>query len=398
MRILFATYYYLPHVGGGTWYPYHVSRRLASRGHHVTLVAPRLRFRLALGPVADSSEPQLVLERANRVPLPLWCAPFMGLLLLRPRIVRLARKSDVLLGQFHPHHSIAFVTVLLGKIIGRSVALRVEDWRRWMYGERPSARARLEFALAALMNAANEWAARRADLLLVVNSRAAAAFARSRSKGQTIRVSPNGVDLDVLDRFPDRIALRKELRLPDGAPIIVFVGRFSGTEYRVDILLEAFESVRENRPDAVLVLVGDDLVKDLQFRHREAIRLGSVLLVGAVPQMTALAYSSAADVAVGPLGPTATTPLKVLEALASGTPVVVGRGSLGRELDGLAPMLEVVPPHPTAVARALLAALDTPPTWPKEAARSLLHEFGWERIAAEVETELCMLTAPVSDA
>ncbi|MFA5897113.1 MAG: hypothetical protein WC985_09475, partial [Thermoplasmata archaeon] len=59
MRILVATYYYLPHVGGGTWYFYHVAWRLARSGHDVRLFAPRIRFRMANESLVDPPRPRL---------------------------------------------------------------------------------------------------------------------------------------------------------------------------------------------------------------------------------------------------------------------------------------------------------------------------------------------------
>ena len=68
----------------------------------------------------------------------------------------------------------------------------------------------------------------------------------------------NGVDVE---RFatpdPDAVAaLRARLDLPDSAPVVGFVGRFTRDKGIVD-LVEAFERVRATLPDAHLLLVGD---------------------------------------------------------------------------------------------------------------------------------------------
>ncbi|WP_412062444.1 glycosyltransferase [Rubrivirga sp. IMCC45206] len=68
----------------------------------------------------------------------------------------------------------------------------------------------------------------------------------------------NGVDVE---RFasPDVTAvagLRKRIGLPDGTPVVGFVGRFT-RDKGIAELVEAFERVGEARPDARLLLVGD---------------------------------------------------------------------------------------------------------------------------------------------
>src|SRR6058998_1504518 len=157
MRFLYATYYYLPHVGGGTWYAYHVARYLMRKGHQVLIAAPRLSAKLSLNDASDYEVRGAPVLRLSRFTMPVWIAPIAGLLLLRPRMLRLAKTMDLIVGQFHPHHTFALAAILLGRITGRPVALRVEDWRRWMYGRNPNTRMRLGFLLEGPVNALNEW-------------------------------------------------------------------------------------------------------------------------------------------------------------------------------------------------------------------------------------------------
>ncbi len=392
MRILYVTYYYLPHVGGGTWFPYHVSRRLARRGHAVTLLAPRVRFRLLSESVEDPPEPRLRVLRLNARPLPVWIAPFAAFLLLRPRWLHLAKEVDVVIGQSHPHHSLALGAVLLGKIVGRPVGLRLEDWRRWMFGSRPTFRTRVEFLEAGPVSALNEWAAAHADLLWPVSVEAVRSFSEDNASGPRVSAVNNGVDLEAIQALPGRSALRQRLALPAPARIIVYVGRFSGSEYLVSTLLDAFESVRRSFTEALLVLVGDELDEPSRRRHADAIRSGALRVVGPVPQTTALEYTAAADVAVGPLGPTATTPLKVLEALAVKTPVLLGRGSTGPELRELEPWLTFVEPRSAALAQALTTGLASSSFGFAKDAAPDVSRFGWDAVTTEVERGLVALT------
>jgi glycosyltransferase involved in cell wall biosynthesis len=388
MRILIATYYYLPHVGGGTWYPYHLARQLAGKGHEVTLLAPRILVGLASTDPLREESSGVEEVRLNEVPLPSWFAAFVGLLLFHPRIIRKARAADVLFGQYHPHHTIPFAIVLLGKLVRRPVVLRVEDWRRWMYGAHPSVRARVEYALSGPVNALNEWGARRADSLLVVNSLGIRYLESKGRRGQPIKVSSNGLDLEAIRSLPDRTTLRGRLGIPQEAKVLVFVGRSSGPEYRIEVLLRAFRNVLRERPEAVLVLVGDDSNSILRSTHDDLIQKGALRIIGPVPQETAVSYAALADVAIGPLGPTEASPLKVLEAVAVGTPVVAGEGSLGPELSGFAVLVDQVPSSPASVAKAILERLQSPRPATSEAFQRLVSPFGWVEIASQVESEL----------
>jgi glycosyltransferase involved in cell wall biosynthesis len=72
--------------------------------------------------------------------------------------------------------------------------------------------------------------------------------------------SANGVDIDEFTPIPqsrDRTqALRVRLGIPDGVPVIGFVGRFT-RDKGVPELLDAFEQIRPSFADARLLMLGD---------------------------------------------------------------------------------------------------------------------------------------------
>jgi glycosyltransferase involved in cell wall biosynthesis len=72
--------------------------------------------------------------------------------------------------------------------------------------------------------------------------------------------SANGVDIDEFTPTPQSRdgtqALRVRLGIPDGAPVIGFVGRFT-RDKGVPELLDAFDQVLASFPDAWLLMVGD---------------------------------------------------------------------------------------------------------------------------------------------
>lgn len=140
------------------------------------------------------------------------------------------------------------------------------------------------------------------------------------------------------------------------------------------VLLEAFERVRREVPEASLDFAGEG--PDLP-RLREKGTIARFL--GPLPHDRVLDLMKSADVFCLPsLGEGA--PLTVLEAFASGTPVVGsavgGMGDLvrGQELGILVP-----PGDAAALAKALVSALRTP--WDRERIRSEARRYGWDRIA-----------------
>jgi glycosyltransferase involved in cell wall biosynthesis len=94
----------------------------------------------------------------------------------------------------------------------------------------------------------------------------------------------------------------------------------------VDVLVEAFASVRRHRPDAHLLLVGSGPEeRALRDRARESDLAGSVTFTGYVDHQHVPGLVKRFDVAVAPYRPQPAfyfSPLKVTEYLAAGVPVV----------------------------------------------------------------------------
>ncbi len=145
-----------------------------------------------------------------------------------------------------------------------------------------------------------------------------------------INYVPNGVAPEQL-RAPDTrqvaglgIALERASR-----PIVLYVGTLSRTTHNVDLLIAAFALVAQRVPHARLVLVGDGedraalelSVAELGLRER-------VLFVGAVPADTIPIWFAQATCSVDPVGDDGVargrSPLKIVESMALGVPVVTG--------------------------------------------------------------------------
>ena len=178
---------------------------------------------------------------------------------------------------------------------------------------------------------------------------------------------PNGVDPA---RFvPPEPAvverLRRELGL-EGKAVVVYVGILSLTGHPLDLLLEAFALVAPALPRAHLLWVGGGEDGAALRRRADELGLGArMTFAGVVPPDAVAAYYRLGECAVDPVRDDvharARCPLKVLESMACGVPVVTGDVGDRRELLGEGPAgLLVRPGDAAALAEGIRALLGDP--------------------------------------
>ena len=122
--------------------------------------------------------------------------------------------------------------------------------------------------------------------------------------------------------------LRAELGL-EGRPVIAYVGTLNQVAHAVDLLLDALPWVLAQVPEVRLVIVGDG--DDRAVLKQQAVRLNiahAIVWRGRVPQECVPLYFALANCSVDPVYDTPAargrSPLKIVESLAAGTPVVTG--------------------------------------------------------------------------
>jgi glycosyltransferase-like protein len=208
--------------------------------------------------------------------------------------------------------------------------------------------------------------------------------------GRAAAIVGNGVDTDRFTPTADArdAALRAHLGLVGAAPTFLAIGGV-GARKNTLAILAAFIRLHAARPDARLVIAGGaSLLDHTTYQARFAAALaesglpdGAVTLTGSVAHDTMPALYRLADALVFPslnegFG------LVVLEAMASGVPVIAPRIAPFTDYLDADDVLWCDPQSPPAIADAMRAAL-APAVRSRLAAHgpSRAVAFGWDRVA-----------------
>lgn len=217
-----------------------------------------------------------------------------------------------------------------------------------------------------LADAHNKGTARRFTTIVCTTDFAAEEF---RRKGIATELVPLGVDLERFHPRNRSRALREELA-PAGTPLLIMASRLSA-EKRPSLAVDAVRLLTDSGTDVRLVSAGTGAI---EARVRAEAADLPVTFLGFVPERERVAALLAtADVVIAP-GPIETFGLAALEALASGTPVVVNGGSALPEVVGEAGMSAHTPQEFAAAVRTVLAE---PEAARRARARRRAEQFPW---------------------
>ncbi|MGH3706605.1 MAG: glycosyltransferase [Pseudonocardiaceae bacterium] len=355
MRIVQLANFYGPRSGGLRTALHHLGAGYAAGGHEVVLVVP--------GPWRSD---ELLPSGVRRITLSAPKIPYTGgyrvvdpgrvrALLdgLRPDRIEVSDRLTLRgMGRWAASHGVPSVVIsherldrLLHQfLLPDPAARRVADW-------------------------ANRRMAASYDTVVCTTRFARAEFDRIGSPN-VVQV-PLGVDLAMFAPSQRDTALRAELARGADA-MLVHCGRLSPekhVERSVDTLAELHEAGQRVR----LVIAGDGPRRAALQRRAAGL---PVTFLGFVPGRAEVATLLAtSDVSLAP-GPHETFGLAALEALASGTPVVVSRSSALSEI--IRPTCgAAVADHAPAFASAVTHLLDAPEQVRRAAARARAEEFTW---------------------
>ncbi|MFP4614868.1 MAG: glycosyltransferase [Thiohalorhabdus sp.] len=212
------------------------------------------------------------------------------------------------------------------------------------------------------------------------------------------RVIPNGVDADKF-RPADRGRARRDLGIPEEAPVLVSVGALVERKgfHRV---LEVLPALRAAHPGLQYLVVGGpgpegDMGAYLEERTRRLGLEDTVRFLGPLPPERLRGPLSAADLFVLATSHEGWANV-FLEAMACGLPVVTTDVGGNREVVSREEVGRIVPfGDPEALRGALDGALRTP--WDRAAIRAFAERNGWEDRVAVLVEEFRKITAPAEE-
>jgi glycosyltransferase involved in cell wall biosynthesis len=205
-----------------------------------------------------------------------------------------------------------------------------------------------------------------------------------------VRVVPNGIPIDRFAPGPPSEGLRKELELPEGAPVACVVGRLTPWKGHRTLLC-AWQEVTARVPDACLLIVGevafweDSYADELRSLAEELGIAGSVTWAGFrddVPDVLRLADVLVLASTDEPFGRV------VIEGMAAGLPVVATASGGVPEIvvDGETGLL-VPPEEPGPMGEAIAEVLTSPASaeaMGEAGRRRAVERFDVRRVARQV--------------
>ncbi len=237
-----------------------------------------------------------------------------------PRVAAVARREGARVLHAHSPVLNALPALWAGRRLGIPVVYEARAfWEDAAVDHGTTREGSLRYRLT---RAVETLAFRRADRVVVI---AKAMRQEIMSRGvdpQRIHVVPNGVDALRFSPAGRNAALADELGLT-GGPVFGFVGSFYHYE-GLRFLVDAFRVLRERLPDARLLLVGGG--EEESALRAAAGSTSGVVFTGQVSYARVIDYYSLIDVFVCPRRrmrlTELVTPLKPLEAMAMGLPVL----------------------------------------------------------------------------
>jgi glycosyltransferase involved in cell wall biosynthesis len=180
--------------------------------------------------------------------------------------------------------------------------------------------------------------------------------------------------------------LEGSLSLPAESFVILYTGNFEAYQ-GLDRLAKAIPLVLERIPNAVFIFVGCKPGESLPGLDASRVPEKALRVVSRQPYEYMASYLSIANVVVSPRLPIGNLPLKMLEYMASGKPIVATDSTAHRSVlhDGSAVLVEH---SPEAIAAAILKLYENPALAQRladTAYQFALEKLGWDVFIRETE-------------
>lgn len=342
MNILYITQYFSSeptHASAVT--TYEIVKRLADNGHKVCVISAR-----SLGTIRIYEKTGYC--RVTKVlPIPefdwKWYHVFLNFItatLAHAPVITEAlyvnqfhQDFDVIVSMFHPTHMATVSAYILSKILKLPLVVKVHDFV--IETREPHALKRIYNVVVGKMN----FQVLKKSSSILVQSRQLMSLMKKLGgvDEKKMVVFPNGVDTNLFKPGIESDPLREELGLENDT-LLLFLGVLCRARHP-ELLIEALPDIINEIKNVKVLFVGEGPQKPKLLSL--AVSLGvrdHVRFVGSVDHSAVPKFISLADIAIGPLSPTSditaygAAPLKVLEYMACGKPVVVCWGQVSQSL------------------------------------------------------------------
>lgn len=319
---------------------YEIVKRLAERGHKVTVLVPnfdhdgslklvtnQLRICDNIDVVAFTSSSDDLLQK-NLLSYGLTCTA-----LYAPLIAKVSKRTDfdVIISMYHPSHLATFSAHVLSRFLKIPWVVKVHDLLPDLTD--PSVLRRTYKKVMFRLSSAF---LKKADFVLVPSTEWVDLAARVYDVDvRKIVLFPTGVDLRMFNPKVKNDSIRETLGLKN-KKVLLFIGMLS-RDRGLDHLILAMPKVLEKAPEVRCLVIGKGPEKSRLLNLSRRLEVDKfIFFLDEVNHDLIPKYISLADVAIGPLTKlditVGTFPIKVLEYLACGKPVVACRGSVSKDL------------------------------------------------------------------
>jgi len=306
-KICYVVSTFYPSPGATT--PYEISRHIASRGHDVFVVAPRLKGQRRLEKVNN--------VLVHRVDVPGRPVRFSNIILaVKALMIMLRKPRDIVHVTFSPQQ---FLLPLLGKLFFR---LKRTKWIFHMITVSVDKNPVRRF----LQNKKSKLESRFFDAVITSNEHIRAKILGDKWR-RPLYLVPIGVNCSQFSSpDPHEIQmLQNRWRIKPEELILIYVGTFLGRN--LSILIHAFKKITEHYEGVRLFLVGEGEEKKKLHRLVERLDISDqVVFTGYLAYQLVPAFLKLAQIAISPIPKNdiynIQPPLKTLEYLASGLPIV----------------------------------------------------------------------------
>lgn len=312
MKVLILTHCFQPHIGGLEVVAYNHAKEIVKRGHQVTIITSK---------IGEEAEEEIIdgikvirvkalnfLENHFGVPYPI----FYPKLLLR--LKEGIKESDVI-----NTHGIVWMQSFFGAIISRIYQKPIVLHQHNTYVNYKNPILRLIETIAD--KTIGRYVLNSADHIIAGSEETKKYILSIAKKLNNISISYNGVNFQIYKPIKNKKIARKKFKI-NPEVFICFTVRRITFKNGIDTFLQVAEFFNKKRKDILFVLGGKGPDIDMVKKYITENHLSNIKLLGFVSNEELPGYYALSDIFILPSKTGEGFPMVVIEAFASGLPVI----------------------------------------------------------------------------